>query len=291
MNKRSNSRKSGGKFKPSKKVIVLACIAGALLVVLLSMLAILFLRNDEPEVTEPTETTAPTTETTEPTTETTEETTETTEPTEPQMLEHMAELYAQNPDIVGWITFEGTDLDYPIMYTPDDEEKYLYKNFKQEYSFNGLPFVDKDCSIDPESDNVIIYGHNMTTTGMAFNAIMNYVDQEYYEEHPTFSYTTLYEERTYEVVAAFYDRVYYKSEDCFKFYNFVDAETEHDFLEAIAYYRANSCVDTGIEPEYGDQLMTLVTCSHHVQYGRFVLIGRLVTEDAPEVEETTAAAE
>lgn len=281
MKKTSKFQKQGGKFKPSKKVIALACVAGVLLLLLLSMVAILTLMDEEPEVTEPTETTEATRETTEATSETTEETTEeVTEETEPQMLAHMAELYAENPDIYGWITIEGTKIDYPIMYTPNENMKYLYKDFEEKYDPAGLPFIDNTCSVDPESTNLIIHGHNMNS-GTGFAALHGYAEQEFYEEHPTVTITTLYEERTYEVVAAFYDRIYHYTEECFKFYRFVDAHTEAEFIEAAAYYRANNLLDTGIELKYGDQLITLATCSHHTKDGRFVVIVRLVTEEEP----------
>lgn len=270
------------KFKLNKKVVILGCVAAVILILLIVMLVMLGMSEEEPEETLPTETTQATT--TVETEETTEETQTETVETDPGMLEDMAALYQQNPDIAAWITIEGTKLDYPVMYTPDDEEKYIYKDFEEKYHFAGLPFIDKDCSIDPESDNIVIYGHNMND-GSAFNTLMSYVGQKFWEEHPTISYKTLYEERTYEIVAAFYDRIYYKSEDCFKFYEFIDAETEEEYNEAIEYYKKTARYDTGVTAEYGDHLITLVTCSYHVDYGRFVVVAREVVEE-PEVETT-----
>lgn len=43
------------------------------------------------------------------------------------MLESMAVLYEENLDIVGWLNIEGTVIDYPVMYTPEDGEIYLRK--------------------------------------------------------------------------------------------------------------------------------------------------------------------
>ena len=169
------------------------------------------------------------------------------------------------------------------MYTPDENMKYLYKDFEGKYNSAGLPFIDNTCSVDPESTNLILHGHNMNS-GAGFAAILGYKDQEFYEEHPVIKLTTLYEERTYEVVAAFYDRLYHYTEECFKFYRFVDAHTEAEFIEAAAYYRAKNLIDTGIELEYGDQLITLATCSKHEKDGRFVVIARLVTEESESAE-------
>lgn len=269
------------KGKSNKLTIVLFCIAAALLVTIIIMLVLLANR-EEPVETVPTE---------EPTvvieTEATEATEIVTEPveTEPVMLPEMAALYEQNPDVIGWIRIDDTKLDYPVMFTPDDEERYLRTDFDGNLNLAGLPFIDKDCSMDPESDNLIIYGHNMQN-GTAFRTLMSYVNESFWEEHPTIYFSTLYEERTYEIIAAFYDRVYYKYEDVFKFYQFIDAEDEEHFNEAITYYKDNAEYDTGVTAEYGDRLITLVTCSYHVDDGRFVVVAREVVEE-PEMSETT----
>lgn len=200
------------------------------------------------------------------------------EETEPLvMLDVMAALYEENEDIAGWLKIDGTVIDYPVVFTPDDPEEYLRKNFNGFYSISGTLFIDGNCSIRPESDNIIIYGHNMQN-GSMFSALMKYQDETFWKEHPEIYYSTLYEERTYEVVAAFYDRVYYSYEDVFKFYQFIDAESEEHFQEAMNYYKNTALYDTGITAEYGDKLITLVTCSYHEEYGRFVVVAREKTE-------------
>lgn len=287
MNKRSTFQIFGKTFTLNRKVVILAAVAAVLVVLILAMLIILGLSGGEPDPTEPpTETTSTPTETTG---ETTEETTEDpTGETNPEMLQDMAALYEENPDTAGWITIGDTKLDYPVMYTPDDEDKYLYLDFDGDYDPSGLPYLDTDCTLDPESDNLIIYGHNMND-GSGFHTIMSYEDEEFWKENPTFTFKTLYEERTYEVVAAFRDRVYYQYEDNFRFYRFVNIETEEEWNEGIAYFKTMSAYDTGVEVEYGDHLITLVTCAYHHQYGRFVVVARLVTEDDVPAETTVPA--
>lgn len=268
------------KQKKSKLIPVLYCTAVALLLLIIAMMLIIVSRRKDAPVKattvattaadEQVVTTAPIATTDAPTTEPT--TVPTTEPPL-VMLDYMAELYEKNPDVVGYVKIEGTKLDYPVMYTPDDEEKYLRTSFEGNPSIAGVPFIDADCSVDPQSDNLLIYGHNMAN-GTAFNSLMNYQQKNYWQAHPTFTYSTLYEEKTYEIVAAFYDRVYYKYEDVFKFYQFVDAEDEEHFNEAITYFKDKSVYDTGVTAEYGDKLITLITCAYHVDNGRFVVVGK-----------------
>ena len=89
--------------------------------------------------------------------------------TEPEILTQYASMYEQNPDLFGWVCIEDTVLDYPVMHTPDDPEKYLRLSFEGETSTAGTPFMDAKCGID--SDNYIIYGHNMKN-GTMFREIL-----------------------------------------------------------------------------------------------------------------------
>lgn len=263
--------------KNKKIAIILFSISGALLI-LIAVLLFLFVFKQEDEPTEPSVVTSAVT-TQAPTTA--EPTTEATDPpvTNPVMLPHMAKLYEQNPDIVGWVKIEGTKIDYPVMYTPEDEEKYIHRDFDGNFSTGGVPFMNKDCTVDPESTNLIIYGHNLSV-GTHFADLMKYEDEEFWKEHPIITYTTLYEERTYEVLAAFRDRVYLKTDDVFKFYQFIDPETKAEYDEAIVYFK-NACpYDTGVDAEFEDKLLTLVTCAYHHEKGRYVVVAREVTDKA-----------
>ena len=199
----------------------------------------------------------------------------TTEPSDAQrtFLPYLQEYYDKNEDIIGWLKIEGTRLDYPLMYTPEEPEKYLHLNFNENDSYGGLPFLDANCSLSPESDNLIIYGHNMLD-GSMFRTLMKYDQKSYWEKHPVIRLDLIDEEREYEIIAAFYDRVYFTYETCFKFYQFINVEDQTHFEEAMTYYRSNSLYDTGVEAQFGGRLITLVTCAYHVDNGRFVVVAR-----------------
>ena len=273
-----------------KKTILRWSVVGAVLALLLALLVVLpGVREGKQNETEPSpsetaeQTTAAPTEAAE--TESSEAETQETETdapeTEPVMLAELAEWYEENPDMGGWLTVENTRIDGPVMYTPEEEEKYIYADFDGSFKIAGSFFIDADCSMDPESDNIIIYGHNMKD-GTMFGSLKSYQYESYWKEHPIIVFSTLYEKREYEVVSAFYDRVYYKDEDCFKFYQFVDADDEQHFNETMAQFKAKAMYDTGVTAEYGDHLITLVTCSFHVDNGRFVVVARAKGEQAAE---------
>ena len=215
----------------------------------------------------PAEMTVPTQATVPPTT-----TAATVPPTEPrEVLPRLQEQYEKNPDLAGWLTVPGTRIDYPVMYSPDEPERYLHANFEVSYSFAGLPFLDAAC--DPERGNRIIYAHNMLD-GSMFRTLLKYQQKDFWQRNPVISFSTLYEEQEYEVVAAFYDKVYKKTDTNFKFYQFYDTSDQSRFDEAMAYYREHALYDTGVTAQCGDELITLVTCAYQTENGRFVVVAR-----------------
>lgn len=268
-----------------EKITITILIVVILLVILLIVGMLMSMGKSDPAPKEPVQTTeVPTEAATEASAESTEETVP--PETEPEMLPHMKELYEQNPDTVGWIRIEGTKLDYPLMFVPEDEERYIHADFEGKYDYAGLPFIDKDCSLDPESQNLIIYGHNMAN-GTGFRTLMYYQQEQFWQEHPTIYLSTLYEEREYEIISCFFDRVYKKSDTCFKFYQFIDPETEKDFNVGRDYFKSNNLHEMNLEAQYGDQLITLVTCAYHVDNGRFVVVARLIEDEPAETEAAT----
>lgn len=94
----------------------------------------------------------------------------------------VSDLLSMNSECFGWISIAGTNINYPVMHTPSNPQKYLNKNFYGEYSYSGTPFLDSRCSAD--STNLIIYGHHMNN-GTMFADLCNYTDYSYFTEHPT----------------------------------------------------------------------------------------------------------
>lgn len=85
-----------------------------------------------------------------------------TEPPQPEQtaFEKYAAVYEQNSDFVGWISIEGTNIDYPVMQTVDNPNYYLKRSFEKQYSDYGVPYVQENCD-HGLSDNCVIYGHHM----------------------------------------------------------------------------------------------------------------------------------
>jgi len=182
-----------------------------------------------------------------------------------------ADLYAQNNDFIGWIKIEDTVIDYPVMQSKNSPNFYLDHNFKKAYSRFGIPYMQENCSLS--SDNIIVYGHNMKNKSM-FNELTKYKDKDFYNAHRYIQLDTLSEQRKYEVICAFKTVAY--ANNGFKYYSFVDADSQEDFSAYIEKCQALSFYDTGVNAEYGDKLITLSTCEYSQNNGRFVVVAKLI---------------
>lgn len=190
----------------------------------------------------------------------------------PPVLKKYEELYKKNRKLVGWLTIEGTNIDYPVMQTINNEY-YLDHNYMQDYDKNGSIFMDKDCTPAFPNDNMIIYGHHMKS-GKMFGNLNYYAKEEYYKEHPQIKFDTIYEEGIYDVMYVFRSRIYSEEEITFKYYKFIDATSEDEFYSNMEEMEKMSLYDTGITAVYGDKLITLSTCDSSEANGRFVVVAR-----------------
>jgi len=195
----------------------------------------------------------------------------------PQVLHKYEDLYNQNKSLIGWVEIADTVINYPVMQTVNNEY-YLDHNFNQEYDRNGSIFLDASCSIYPRSTNLIIYGHHMKS-GKMFGSLQKYQNESYYKEHKYIEFDTIYEQGTYEVMFVFRDKVYSQEDVNFKYYEFIDANSEEEFNSYMDEMAAVSYYDTGVVAQYGDQLLTLSTCDYQQDNGRFVVVARRVTEE------------
>lgn len=101
--------------------------------------------------------------------------------TEPQVKpKDLSVLFEQNGECVGWLTVPDSNINYPVMHTPKEPEKYLRRDFYNKYSQSGVPFIDSRCSLT--DSNLIIYGHNMKN-GTMFSDLKKFRDSQFRKEH------------------------------------------------------------------------------------------------------------
>lgn len=199
----------------------------------------------------------------------------TPEPTPEPVVNPYSDSFLANEDMAGWLQIPNTEIDYPIMWTPEDEEYYLRRGFDGSRNSNGCLILDTDSCLDPLTTNLIIHGHNMKS-GAMFGTLKDYEEEAYYQEHKTVTLYTKECQRNYEVIAVFYSQVYKKTDQVFKFYKFFQADTAEEFNDFYDNIKALSLYDTGVTAEFGDHFITLSTCAYHVENGRFVVVAKEV---------------
>lgn len=205
-----------------------------------------------------------------------EQETETQEGKEPQILTQYKELYQENQDLIGWIKIDGTPIDYPVMQTFNDPTFYIHRDWYKNKSQTGLPLIDARCTL--ESENIIIYSHNMKN-GTMFGSLKRYNEKSFYEEHQIIKFDTIYEEAEYQIIAVLLAQVFYDEkpkEGEFVYYDYIELDSKEQFTKYINQVKDRSLYDTGVTAEYGDSLITLCTCNYHVKDGRFLVVAKKI---------------
>ncbi len=195
------------------------------------------------------------------------------EATAPVLLPEYGELYALNSDLAGWLTIEGTGIDYPVMWTRQDSSYYLSHNFEKEEDRNGLLVLDYRCDIGVGQQNYLIHGHNMRS-GTMFGGLKKYAEQSYYQEHKYISFDTVYERGYYEVTAVFISQVFDSDSEAFKYYNCLDMSDEEDYRYFTQNIDKIKLYDTDATTQFGDTFIMLSTCDYSRENGRLVVVAR-----------------
>lgn len=187
------------------------------------------------------------------------------------ILPEYREVYEMNSDLVGWLSIDDTQVNYPVVQTPDNPDYYLYRNFEREYNIHGCLYAREECDINTPSDNITIYGHHMRD-GTMFGSLEKFRNKTYWEEHSTLRFDTLTEHHTYQIFAVF--KTTASVGEGFSYHQFVDAQDKEEFDEFIATCKklGRDYYDTGITPEYGDKIICLSTCEYTQENGRFVVV-------------------
>ena len=185
----------------------------------------------------------------------------------PPITVDFAALRTENPDIVGWIYCAGTPIDYPILYSGDDET-YLRHSYDGAACYAGSIFVEGDNSPDFSDDNTILYGHNMRD-GSMFHSLTEWKDQAFYEGHPVIWLLTPTQDYRIELISGHTTDA---RSDCYT--RSLPTETlRRGYWEDML---AASDFATTVETTPEASLVLLSTCAYDAREARRVLHGLLV---------------
>lgn len=242
------------------------------------------------------------------------------------MLSGASNLYAINHDVIGFIeikditTNTSTEICYPVLqYKPEDHndpvtngnEYYLTRNIygetekagsifmdfrnyfdyivadKKEYDAKGNLILIQGLKYD-NSDNLIIYGHNMHDYSM-FGSLKKYInDATYYDSHPIVNLNSNIAEYKYKIFGMIIVDIDDETDTKFEYWNTLDFYDEETFYNYVNEVKRRTVRLTDVDVKYGDQLLTLSTCNSTFSEGRLVVFARLLREGEDELEGCTS---
>ena len=177
------------------------------------------------------------------------------------------QLEQKYPDVKGWISIEGTHIDYPLLQS-EDNVKYLDHNAFGDYVVTGSIFLDYRFDANFTNFNTIIYGHHVPTGDM-FGDIKKFTNKDFFDTH---RYGTIYyngEEKELEIfgileVDAYDMNIYRPLSD-----NKEENQAYYQYLLSKATYKR----DVSVTSE--DKICLLSTCFVDVTNGRHILLAKI----------------
>lgn len=204
------------------------------------------------------------------------------------MLPGARKLLDMNSDVVGVIKIPDTNVNNPVMQASDND-KYLNRKINGEESRNGEIFMDYRNHFDdvdddgylkePNSDNLIIYGHNMGDDSMFGSLKYYHRNSDYYGQHPVIELNSNYMTYKYKIFAFFILDAEDKTETKFDCWNKLNFSDEKDFYNFVNEAKRRTIRLNDVDVKYGDKLVTLSTCNTYLgDRGRLIIMGRLVRD-------------
>jgi sortase B len=189
------------------------------------------------------------------------------------------DLLALNEDVKGWITVPDTNIDYVVMQSNNgDPEYYLNRDIEKNKLKAGSLFLDYKSSVESNSQNLTIHGHNMTSTDNMFHYLVKFKELDYYKARPAFTFDTILQTGQWKIFSIFITNGGSEKEELFN-YTRADFKDSGEFLNYVYQLRIRSMfhIDT-VDINENDQLLTLSTCSYEVKNYRTVIVARKVRE-------------
>ncbi|MDE5936006.1 MAG: class B sortase [Ruminococcus sp.] len=224
------------------------------------------------------------------------------------MTEKAKMLLKQNKDIAGWLRIKNTNVDYPVLKDPGEvtpdmsyyggiscpaNDYYLHRDLDGSYKFAGTLYMDYRDNFggaeSEQSENIIIYGHNMANNTM-FGSIRRYrQDEGFFEQSPFIEFSSNYKDYDYVICACLITGGNWYSD--FIYWDMEELDTEEDFNYYMRNVKEKQLYDWGVDVKYGDKLLTLSTCYADEDNSRFLIIARRLrdgesAEDFSTIERT-----
>ncbi len=184
---------------------------------------------------------------------------QTTEEPKPDYSEYVE----QNPETVGWISIPGTQINFPVVQSVDNDY-YLNHTFDHKKDVRGAIYMDYRNNPTDLDANTIIYGHNDYKDGSVFSEVAHYDDVEYFKEHPIIEFNTLDKYYQWKVYAVFITNQQAYDDNGYIF-NYIWPQMEGpNFKGYVEELNKRTLYFTGVDIKDGDRILTLSSCARNL---------------------------
>lgn len=180
-------------------------------------------------------------------------------------------LIETNSDTIGWIQVFGTEINYPVVQT-NDNQFYLTHTFDKSYNKTGWIFADynnKNLKNNELDKNTIIYGHNRENDSM-FGTLSNVLTKEWREDNSNtlINFSTIDKEMKWQVFSTYT----IESED-----NYIRTKfsSDNEYIKFLNMIKKRSIHNFDIDVSKNDNILTLSTCTN-IGEGRIVVHAKLI---------------
>ena len=193
------------------------------------------------------------------------------------MLPEFYALYDKNPDVKGYIKIPGTKIDYPVVQSSDNDY-YLHHTFDRVVDGHASLFLDFRNRLSPQSDNLIIYGHNMAD-GQMFGQLNFFQKIDTLSGSSVITFNTIYGDYQWKIFAVFMSNTDSKLGYVFDYLQ-TDFNSDAAFDSFVSEAKARSMFNIPVDVKPGDKLLSLSTCAYELPDGaeRLVIMARRVRD-------------
>lgn len=187
-------------------------------------------------------------------------------------------LQQANSDIYAYIKIDDTNVDYPIVQSPTDDEFYLkHSADDKSWSASGAIYTELVNNKNFNDRVTVIYGHNGYGDNF-FTPLHKFSNEEFFNSHPYFYIYTPERRLTYQVISAFK----YDDRHIMNSFNFANDEEFKEFQQylsdpASASRNVRTQLDTTLDEN--SKIVVLSTCITNQKSSRYLVCGVLVKDE------------
>ena len=170
----------------------------------------------------------------------------------------------KNMDTVAWIKVEGTDIDYPVVQSKNNDY-YLNHSFDKSSNGAGWVFADYKNKFDGTDKNIVVYGHNRRD-GSMFSSLKNILNVEWYNNDDN-KYVTFITDTEFSIYQTENEDYYIKT-----------SFSENEFYSFLQTIKNRSIKNFNVDVNENDSILTLSTCANDNKY-RVVLHAKKIKEE------------